>query len=243
MSTKKRRIYSAKGRLRLTPYASKIQRAYRKHKKKRASTLARQNKTKINKLMNSQATWYDYFLSISPSSAGVINELGLLNIVIGNNPNQRYGNKIELKGLSMKSFIFTINGMAANADAFNNVRVIIFTIPQAQVPLPNLNAQDILQNLDVLSHYKKDSRVKYKILFDSMYYVDNQASPGQPRWAAVQSHQKFCATKITWPKGLSVEYDANGDISKNNVLMLAISDSSVLPHPSIQGRVRLLYQP
>lgn len=220
----------------------KIQRKYKK-KRTKQSTI---NK-KVYKLINAQQTYLDYFLNISPSTAGVINELGLLNITRGTNVSQRLGEKIELKSINIRTFCFILNTVALNADAYNNLRIIIFSLPQPVTAGIGVQVTDILQNLDVLSHYKKDSKLKFKIHHDILYYLDNQGfsvgAASNPVWQAVAPHQKRYFKKLNFPTGLPVTYDSNGDVIKNNVLMLAISDSGVTPHPIIQGRIRLIFQP
>lgn len=217
--------------------ARRIQRGFRARKRK--SNLTK----RVYKLINATKTYSDYYLNISPSSSGMINELGLLNIIEGTGVGQRQGDKIELKSVSIRSFCFTLNTLAVNADAFNNLRIIIFSLPQPITAGVGVSVSDILQDLDVLSHYKKDSQVKFKIHHDVLYYLDNQQLGGTPRWSPITAHQKKYFKKMTFPTGLPITYNSGGDIIKNDLLMLAISDSGLVPHPIIQGRVRLTFQP
>lgn len=217
-----------------------IQRKFRKRRKQ--NTI---NK-KVYKLINAQKTYIDSYMNISPSASGFIQDLGLVTIIEGTGTGNRQGDKIELKSINIKAFCYVLNTALLNADAFNNIRIILFSLPQPVVAGVGLNVTDIIQDLDVLSHYRKDSPVKYKIHHDVLYYVDNQQLPGSagvPRWASVVPHQKRYFKKLTFPAGLPVTYNPAGDVIKNNVMMLAISDSGLTPHPIIEGRIRLTFQP
>lgn len=219
--------------------AKKFVRLQRRYKAKRKQ---KNFKSKVYKLINAQQTYLDYYLNISPSSSGVINELGLLNIIEGTGVSQRQGDKIELKSISIRTFCYVLNTALANADGYNNLRIILFSLPQPITAGIGVQVNDILQDLDVLSHYKKDSKIKYKIHHDILYYLDNQGLGGG-NWQPAIPHQKRYFKKLMFPAGLPVTYNSAGDIIKNDMLMLAISDSSVAPHPNIQGRVRLIFQP
>lgn len=224
--------------------AKKFVRLQRKFKKRRKQSTI--NK-KVYKLINAQKTFTDVYLNIAPSASGIIQDLGLVTIIEGTAVGNRQGDKIELKSINIKTFCYVLNTALLNADAYNNIRIILFSIPQPIVAGVGLNVTDIIQNLDVLSHYRKDSPVKYKIHHDVLYYIDNQQLPGSgagtTRWNAVAPHQKRYFKKLNFPTGLPITYNPAGDVIKNNVLMLAISDSGLTPHPIIEGRIRLTFQP
>lgn len=215
----------------------KLQRRFKKRRKQNNI-----NK-KVYKLINAQKTFQDMYLNIAPSASGLIQDLGLVTIIEGTATGNRQGDKIELKSINIKTFCYVLNTALANADAYNNIRIILFSIPQPVVAGVGLNVTDIIQDLDVLSHYKKDSPVKFKILHDVLYYLDNQQLGGTPRWNSNVTHQKRYFKKLNFPTGLPVTYNTTGDVIKNNVMMLAISDSGLVPHPIIEGRIRLTFQP
>lgn len=216
----------------------KMQRRFKKKRNKQATL----NK-KVYKLINASKTYKDMYLNIAPSASGFIQDLGLVTIIEGTGTGDRQGEKIELKSINIKTFCYVLNTALANADAYNNVRIILFSLPQPVVAGVGLNVTDIIQDLDVLSHYKKDSPVKYTIHHDVLYYLDNQQLGGTPRWNSNVTHQKRYFKKLNFPAGLPVTYNSGGDVIKNNVMMLAISDSGIVPHPTIEGRIRLVFQP
>lgn len=235
-------MYRRKRRLAAKRFV-RLQRKYKKKRKSKGSTLA----AKVNKLINAQATWWDAYISISPSTSGGYTNIGLTDIIKGTSANQRIGDKIELKSISMKFFVSLLNGSALNADAFNNIRIILVQFPQPMTSGVGVLPSDVLETGDVLSHYKKDSKVKYKILFDSLYYLDNQGfgsgAASNPVWTPATTHQKRCFKDIKFPKGLSVTYNSSNVVVANDVQLLMVSDSSLTPHPNVQGRIRLNFQP
>lgn len=221
----------------------KIQRKYKKRRKTQGTSLV----AKVNKLINAQATWWDAYVSVSPSTSGGYTAIGLNDIIKGTNAQQRIGDKIELKSISMKFFVSLLNGVAVNADAFNNVRILLVHFPQPLTSGVGVLPGDVLETGDVLSHYKKDSKVKYRILFDSLYYLDNQGfgtgASSNPKWQPATRHQVRCFKDIKFPKGLSITYNNSNVITANEVQLLMVSDSSITPHPNVSGRIRLNFMP
>lgn len=221
----------------------RLQRKWKKRRKSKGSTLT----AKVNKLINAQATWWDAYISINPSTSGGYTAIGLNDIIKGTNANQRIGDKIELKSISMKFFVSLLNGAALNADAFNNVRILLVHFPQPLTSGVGVLPSDVLEHGDVLSHYKKDSKIKYRILFDSLYYLDNQGfgtgAASSPIWQPATRHQVKCFKEQKFPKGLSITYNSSNVITANDIQLLMVSDSSITPHPNVQGRIRLKFMP
>ena len=134
-------------------------------------------------------------------------------------------------------------------DIYNRVRVIIFTVPDpgSVSAAPN----DILETLNVQSFYKKNSAVKFKIHKDfTVNLGQNRASVTTAGGAlALNGHYHPSYTtrnfKIRFPKGLDVWYRNQnaGAAQKNQIGLLLISDSTILPNPSVQVMTRLHFDP
>ena len=229
--------------------ARRIQRAFRKYKKKKNSTssIVRSNRRKINKLLNSEVTFKDTIYNANISSSGLFLQVGLQTIAQGDEEGERQGDKVTIKSLSFRGCISVINGTVVNADGFNNVRMIVVKIPQPNTNSPLL-VTDILQVQNYKSHYKKKSDVKFKILLDKTYYMDNQGfgtgASSDPKWQPVKSHQATCNFKLTFPKGLDVTYQAGTSVVfQNDIRVFLLSDSAAPGHPVITGYLRNTFLP
>lgn len=228
--------------------AKRMVQLQRKYVKKRnMRSIVRKNTRKINKLMNSEITFKDTIYNANISSAGSFLQVGLQTIAQGDEEGQRQGDKITIKSLSFKVRFSVINGTVVNADGFNNVRMIVVKIPQPNTNSPLL-VTDILQVQNWQSHYKKKSDVKYHILHDKTYYMDNQGfgtgASSDPKWQPVKSHQAVCNLKLNFPKGLDVTYNAGTSVVfQNDVRLFLLSDSAVPGHPTITGYLRMIYLP
>ena len=91
----------------------------RKKKYSKKGNMVMKIYTKVNKLLNSQTTWYDSDLATTVSTTGHIQPIGLLDITKGTDSGQRLGDKIELKSISFKLQLDVINTSLANGDVFN----------------------------------------------------------------------------------------------------------------------------
>lgn len=240
--------------------AKKIQRAWRKKRyMKRKNSLVTQVRTlKKQVYANKQAGWIDDFTGgTGVTSSGFTtydwcalekiaavggNVGGTIDVPAG--PSTRIGNKITVKKLNCR-FLFN----CSENDIYNQVRVIIFTIPDpgstSAAPL------DILETLNVQSFYKKNSSVKFKIHKDftvklEQYKQTITQATGQLNLNG-RTYPSWCTREfvIPFPKGLDVWFrGANaGSPIKNQLGLLLISDSTVLPHPAVQLKTRLHFDP
>ena len=223
----------------------KLQRRYKK--RRNIKSLARSNRRKINKLMNSEITYKDTIFNANVSSSGLFLTTGLQSLSQGDEEGQRQGDKITVKSFNFKGRFSVINGSVINADGFNNVRMIVVKIPQPNTNSPLL-VTDILQVQNWQSHYKKKSDVKFQILLDKTYYMDNQGfgtgASSDPKWQPVKNHQAICNFKLTFPKGLDVTYQAGTNVVfQNDVRVFLLSDSAAPGHPVINGYLRTTFLP
>lgn len=228
--------------------AKRFVRLQRKYKKKRRTTVAKVNK-KVNKLIRSTKTFVDTNFSNNISTIGSFYDVGLTSLVNGTGEGQRSGDKITLTSLQIKFRLSVLNGSAINADAFNNVRLILVQFPQPVLTGNPVVTLDILQYNDWNSMYKKRGNVKYKILMDKHYYMDNQGfgsgAASNPVWTPATTHQKLCNFKYKFPKGgLTITYTkTQSTVLSNDIALFMISDSSIQGHPTVNGYVRLNFQP
>lgn len=220
---------------------------FKRRKRTNMKATVKSNRRKINKLMNSEITFLDTTYNANISSSGLFLQTGLQQIPQGDEEGQRQGDKITVKSLNFKVRFSVINGSVINADGFNNVRMIVVKIPQPNTNSPLL-VTDILQTQNWQSHYKKKSDVKFQILHDKVYYMDNQGfgtgASSDPKWQPVKSHQAVCNLKLKFPKGIDITYN-NGTqvVFQNDIRLFLLSDSAVAGHPTINGYLRLTFLP
>lgn len=213
----------------------KFQRKYKKrYRRPRLATQVRRLKKQVNK--DIEHRWQDditYNFQI-PAAGGTVEDLGLELISTTAGPglnNDRLGNKITLKSIYIK-------GQLIVADPRNFVRILLVqTISLDQIVV----ASDILQpdatstNPTLYSPYRKESRIKYKVLHDKFYKLQTQAAGATyPAVLNIDMSAK-------WKAGLTITYNspAAGVPIYNNVYIVAISDSVATAHPSFRGSKRL----
>lgn len=242
-------------------FASKrIQAKWRKYRNKKKRKNLRYQVKKLKKITyrNLQPGWIDDFTSgtgVTSSGFTTYDWCALEKIAaVGGNvggtidvpssAQTRIGNKITVKKVRCR-FLFNVSSQ----DIYNQVRVIIFTVPDpgSVSAAPN----DILETLNVQAFYKKNGKIKFKIHKDftvklGQYKASVTTATGA---LALNGHTYPCfATRditVNFPKGLDVWYrDQNaGAAQKNQLGLLLISDSSVIPNPSVQLMTRLHFDP
>lgn len=179
------------------------------------------------------------------------------DIADGSERDERLGNKIVVRSLNLKFKVnYATGSVLSTSDQFNRVRMIVFVIKDINVTTPP-GITDILQTNEVDSFYKKDSEVKYTILYDQLWNLQN------PEWtvktgagdtppstiigcqSCVYPPFKSVSTKINFPKGLPLHYKgaATSQPILNSIGIALISDSSAIGHPYIDMNSRLVYDP
>lgn len=190
---------------------------------------------------DSDNRWKDsWWTSQSMPSTGLITDIALLGTIIqGDNINERAGNKITLKSLYL-SFNFLAS------DAYNNMRIILFSVPCSQAgTLPTID--QILASVSTVpialpgvhSPYTKNSTLEFKIIFDKKFTLQRQQA------GAVKPTSKWLTIRHKFKKngGHPVHYETGTATSpvKGNIYLLAVSDSQAPPHPSYTCYSRLNY--
>jgi len=232
----------------------KIQRKWRKRKQARALT-KRFNTLQTRVYNNLNDGWIDTYQSpYSIDAVGIFKDFtSLAAINCGSTDHLgRIGNKIVLKKIQMKAQL-----RVAKDDEYNEVRLIMVQIDCPQIgQTPSI--QDILETSDVYSFYKKDSKIRFKILWDKVYQLSNAhltvGAPGATTDMNGCPYKNFLHLDKTWkfPKGIPVYYSGTGvlpqtgHVTKNMIWLLAVSDSTttiVTGSPTLGYSVRLSFDP
>ncbi len=199
--------------------------------------------TQLTGISSSGYTQYDW------TGQGMISD--------GTERDERIGNKITVKSLQLRFRVsYATGSVLSTSDQFNRVRMIVFVIKDINNTSPP-GITDVLQSNEVDSFYKKDSEVKYTILYDHMWNLQNPVYPVKTgvgdtppsTLIAVQSvaYPPFKSVKhtIKFPKGLALHYKGAPATQPilNSIGIALISDSSVPGHPFIDMNTRLVYEP
>lgn len=213
---------------------AKRSKVYRRKKKTVAKKLQILSK-KVNKDL--ERRWADNMVwnESLPGAGGQVVQIGLDAIattptsVLTND--DRLGMKITLKKLYLK-------GQIVQADSHNFCRCILvqtMSLNQLVVPADILEPYPTTGQPTIYSPYRKQSAVKYKILLDKFYKLQEQAA------GSVYPFLCNFDMSYTWSKGLTVTYnqDAASAPIYTNVVLLLISDSQAITHPQARGAKRL----
>lgn len=144
----------------------------------------------------------------------------------------RIGSKINLRSLQTRLFLEC-------GDQTQAIRLICVAFPvltgvsgiQDVVQMPSTILAD--PRFPIQTMYKRNGPVKYKVLFDRVFYMNTTTSSN-----------KVVNLKISLPKtGLVLSY-ANATSTqpeKNIINLYVVSDSSAIPNPSIVCNTRATY--
>lgn len=150
----------------------------------------------------------------------------------------RVGNSITMHNLQINYMVSIPDSISA--DSVNIVRVFVVCIKRADFSggAPGVNAflQDSTATspLHLLTPYKKDPNVQYKILYDRTHTLSGDS--GNPRIIVKKFH-------INWKQGLKSEYERDNFTSptSNYIYAFAASDSGLAGHPVLSMYCRLNY--
>lgn len=191
--------------------------------------------------LNADDRWKDtWWQTQSVTSLGTLWDIADLGgIQQGDNTDQRAGNKIALKSLYL-SFNFLAS------DAYNNMRLILFTIPCNNAgTLPTTD--QVLSGVNTVpialpsvhSPYKKNSTLEFKIIKDISWTMQRQQA------GSVQPTNKVLTFTHKFRDGIghTVHYETGTATPpiKGNLYLLMISDSQAGPHPTFICYSRLNY--
>ena len=182
---------------------------------------------------------------------------------------QRIGDKITLKSLSIRGEVRSAFNNATGAEIDNRVRLLLVRYSDYDAANPPSAAQitsDVLQlySTSVSSPYPSNLTsiysplknqvtsdntreiVKYQVLHDKVYHLTNPIGTNTVGQAATNGAQPYLRSfhiKKFWKKGLVVQYNKTASAMPciNNLALIALSDSSLAPHPEINFTSRVKY--
>lgn len=211
--------------------ARRIQRRFRRYR--RNNTKYQLKKLKRVVYQDIEHRWADdiNFTFTIPGNGGAIVNLGLELIHQDDGTSDRTGNKITLKKLYFKGQVIT-------ADSHNFFRCIlanISTLGQIIIPSDILQPDTGTNNPTIYSPYRKESRIKYKILFDKTYKTQEQAA------GAVYPFLINVDFSYNWKAGQTITYNQPGNSSPIYwyPVLIVISDSQIVTHPTFRGAKRI----
>lgn len=223
--------------------AKRIQRAFRRtgHRRGRFTNVP----NTLDKMLKSihsmeEHRWQDdinFTMSI-PGAGGDIFPIGLEFINQGDNINQRTGNKITLSSLYLK-------GQMIVADSHNFVRILLVmvnSLNQIIIPSDILQPDTTTTNPTIYSPFRKESKIKFRVLIDKMYKLQQQAAGSvYPEIVNVDLSYNFKTKKD--PNGCTITYNQQGNSTPIYwyPLVIAISDSQITTHPAFRGSKRLTW--
>jgi len=164
----------------------------------------------------------------------------------------RLGDKITFKSLRLRGEIRATDSATPAAEKTNIIRLIAVMFPDSVVSLTNAeicstvlqqyptSGSSTLTSVDSMySSYKNvidiDNSLpmqKYKVMHDRTYQVSNASV------SLVLPYERFryqFDIKLAFPKGLVMQYDKFGSDqpSLNQIVFIALSDSTIAPHPDM----------
>jgi len=123
----------------------------------------------------------------------------------------------------------------ANTDVFNLARVIVFQWhPNSSLVAPVV--ADILQTTTVYSMYNWQLSAQFKILYDTVHFLSGAANA-----PTVGSNQGYFGSVNLRRAVKKVEFSPGATFGANELYILVISDSSVIPFPLFNVITRITY--
>lgn len=182
--------------------------------------------------------------------------------------NLRIGNKITVKSIHFRGNLEVAQSIPViPTETDNQIRLLAVLFPDWDSSNTLTSAQilkQVIQQYDasatgsalspytaMYSPYKarvdttnNQPMVKYKVLYDKKFDLFNNRQATNANGAySKQNWRLDYNIKLKFPKGLVVQYDKPLSVepSINNVVLMAVSDSSAPPHPGIRVVSRMKY--
>ena len=234
------------------PKTTRYKRNFRKRTKKK-NTLAKRVKKLENLTQNVvERNYWDNLGSVEQTAEGgtMVQDLFNWNNIIPTgaaptghvNYGERIGDKITITRASIK-FQLKYAGTFLQS-RFQRVRIIIFRTPQQTGTTPISNEYspvDILHltmgDIDpTIAFYSKNPNQHYRVVMDKVVTLGNpQGTAGDDRPVTTNSsndyglypNYRIIEKSFKFPKGLTLEYDEGGHVTKNQYRMLIISSNDV----------------
>lgn len=184
-----------------------------------ARAVSRQVRKQIAK--GEEVKYHDTYLNAGQSDVGGMTHL--VNMIQGDNQEERIGNKIKPKFIEARLTCY-------QADSTNIIRIIFFQWHNNDVPTPDqiLDPVAMASQNGVHAPYYSPSGL-FRILSDRTYNVDVTGNP-----------MAKCDVRITAPMR-ECEYEFTTTAGAEHLWVCTISDSSAVGHPTLKGVIRVGY--
>jgi len=202
----------------------------RKRNRKRPQKYVSKVEVKKMILSNLETKVFDVaVLSASIPSGGFIFDLSYMKL--GVDPTERVGNQVQIHGIEWKNLL-------VRQDAFNSWRTVIFQWKEdTKTSLPSYSEILKSSTSGVYQPYQPYNfenlnANKFTVMYDSLHTVDQVNRDTYPD----NGKRRYLRPK----KVVFTDNDTQDGIGKLYALM--VSDSTVLPHPYVNGHFRIFYK-
>ena len=175
-----------------------------------------------------------YFTTQFNTSVDIIGSVTQLSLVpFGSGAGEHTGPYITPTKLEMH-----LNFTTVSSDVWNFVRLVLFQWhPNSGAPaLSSILAPGYSGSTrDTTSPYNKDYEKDYNIIWDSNFFVIG-ASSATPTSKSCHTERLTISNRFR-----KIRYNPGATTGENQLFLLAISDSTAIPHPPMFGTTRLFY--
>lgn len=204
--------------------------------KRKGAKLNKRQKVEVKRLITAKEELKFSDTNVAGGITTAITPVAMATPTQGNGAVQRVGDDINLRKISLRLNIRGGGAALGVADQFNTVRLIIFRWSQNNAVTAPTQA-DVLQYAAPLSYtspYNWDAQAqgKVKICYDRAFTFTQGGT--QTR---VVLHEIF-GKKL---HGKVVKYNGGTQQGTNMFYYLVISDSTVIPNPSWDGYMRMVF--
>lgn len=194
-------------------------------------TVKRVARYEAKKVLDKEVETKQTDVSLAASSVdyttGVVQALHA-NLTVGTGANQYLGTRIHPIYLHIRYKI-------AAADLTNIVRIIIVQVRAGGVPTLANTLESVSNVRAPLSDYEVDYNHTYTVLFNRLITVEGGNAPGSSTF-------RIGEIKIRPKKLRAMFWTAAGTIERGGIYFLAISDSAIASHPTVEFYSRLHYK-
>jgi len=161
--------------------------------------------------------------SFSAAVSSVPNNLNVGLIAEGNDVNNRIGRRVTPKSLILKGQLLASVG--ALSDNWNQARLLLLRIrgKYSGTPLDYITG---VMNMPLLD--------KCQVIWDQLYQL-NKTTADVPIGIAINKRFKLNGAPISWSTG------AAGDDTNNQIILVLVSDSSTIEHPTFNIVTRMFF--
>jgi hypothetical protein len=194
----------------------------------KASRRKGDGKNKIRSIVRSeivgmkQLKWFDVYSGVA-SISNVPVFIDTTSVSIGVNPSQRVGGEILVRSLR-------ISGSWVVGDPTNLARLVVFKwFPSNSSDVPSASELTTAASSDmVIGGWLQYKPSRFQILHDQLFKLDTLAHPIKDFTFNVSINSKL-------------DYDTGSTTGRNHIYMMYVTDSGVIPTPSIRYTYQLVF--